>query len=94
MEIDGGLGGGGASFQEDYKHFKNRLGNNACYVEITQCYLKPRKVKKPSLESFLALEAAEVRKSVQSVKESCSEVTWENQRFFPSRFRPLSQKLQ
>ena len=90
-----GWGGKGvSSFQEDYKPFKNRFGNNACLVEISQCYLKSRKVKKPSLESFLAPEAAEVRKSVQSVKESCSEVTWEHQRFFPSRFRPLSQKLQ
>ena len=86
--------GGGSSFQEDYKHFKNRLGNNACYVEITQCYLKPRKVKKSIWESVLALEAAGVRKSVKIVKESYSEVTCEFQRFFPIQFSPRSQKLQ
>ena len=35
-----------------------------------------------------------MRKSVQSVYSSCSEVTWEFQRFFPDQFRPLSQKLE
>ena len=43
---------------------------------------------------FWSLDAARLRNSVQSAKESCSEVTWEYQRFFPDRFRPLSQKLQ
>ena len=43
---------------------------------------------------FWSIDAAGVRKSVQSVKESCSEVTWEFQRFSPDRFRPLSQKLE
>ena len=43
---------------------------------------------------FSALEAAGVHKSVQSVKQNCSGVTCEFQRFFPDQFRPPSQKLQ
>ena len=43
---------------------------------------------------YLALEAAGVHKSVQSVKESCSEVTCEFQRFFPMQFSPRNQKLE
>ena len=35
-----------------------------------------------------------MRKSLRGVKESCSGVTWEFQRFSPDRFRPLSQKLE
>ena len=35
-----------------------------------------------------------MRKSVQSVKESCSGVTCEFQRFFLDQFNPLSQKLE
>ena len=34
-----------------------------------------------------------MRNSTQSVKQSCSELSWESQRFFPDQFRPLSQKL-
>ena len=35
-----------------------------------------------------------MRKSVQTVQESCSEVTCGFQRFFPGQFNPLSQKLE
>ena len=34
-----------------------------------------------------------MRKSARCVKQSCSELSWESQRFFPDQFRPLSQKL-